>query len=271
MGNNTKDPNRYEKVRINCRIPGTTRNGDFPDATLDALLALLYRIAGKEWHGPGREETFAEFDSGSALLEKHTVESLGEAPAGRNIRIMVTMPSEAADDPNLVRDFLNGGMNIMRINCAHDSAEEWLRMVENLRAAQKETGKPCKIAFDLAGPKLRTGPVGPSPGIIRWKPERNELGQVMTSAFITFYTGSHSSEGETIPIPEFATEYGDLVSLSFVRRPEDVAELIGELDRFGARDTGIILKIEPTRGRSFAANSTHGNEPASDCRNGRPG
>ncbi|HEY6677239.1 MAG TPA: pyruvate kinase [Terrimicrobium sp.] len=43
---------------------------------------------------------------------------------------------------------------------------------------------------------------------------------------------------------ELAAEYGDLVSLSFVRRPEDVAELIRELDRLGARDTGIILKIE---------------------------
>ena len=43
---------------------------------------------------------------------------------------------------------------------------------------------------------------------------------------------------------EFATRYGDLVSLSFVRRPEDVAELIQELDRLGAAKTGIILKIE---------------------------
>jgi pyruvate kinase len=162
-------------------------------ATLDALLALLYKIAGKEWHGRAIENTFSEFDSGSALLEKHTNESLGEAPQDRNVRIMVTMPSEAASDPNLVRDFLNRGMNIMRINCAHDNAEDWLRMVENLQVAQKETGKSCKIAFDLAGPKLRTGPVSPSPGIIRWKPVRNDLGQVTTAAYITFYTEGYSS------------------------------------------------------------------------------
>ena len=43
---------------------------------------------------------------------------------------------------------------------------------------------------------------------------------------------------------EFAIEHGDLVSLSFVRRPEDVAELIQDLDRLGATETGIILKIE---------------------------
>ena len=200
-------------------------------ATLDALLALLYRIAGKEWHGRAIEETFAEFDSGSVLLEKHTAESLGEAPAGRNVRIMVTMPSEAADDPYLVRDFLDRGMNIMRINCAHDSAEEWLRMVENLRAAQKETAKPCKIGFDLAGPKLRTGPVCPNPGIIRWKPERNELGQVTTSAFITFYTGSHSSEGETIPIPVKGSLFryaqaGDVVELTDTRGRERTLHVV---------------------------------------------
>jgi pyruvate kinase len=170
-------------------------------ATLDALMALLHKLAGANWHGRAIEETFAEFDSGLALLEKHTVESLGEAPANRNVRIMVTMPSEAADDPILVRNFLNRGMNIMRINCAHDSAAEWLRMVENLRATEKETGKACKIAFDLAGPKLRTGPVSPSRGIIRWKPVRNELGQVTGSAYITFCSENYSSEDEAIAIP----------------------------------------------------------------------
>src|SRR5208283_2215826 len=56
-------------------------------ATLDALLALLCKITGKKWDGRAIEETFAEFDSGSALLEKHTAESLGAAPINRNVRI----------------------------------------------------------------------------------------------------------------------------------------------------------------------------------------
>ena len=37
-------------------------------ATLDALLALLCKITGKKWEGRAIEGTFAEFDSGSALL-----------------------------------------------------------------------------------------------------------------------------------------------------------------------------------------------------------
>src|SRR6516165_6747569 len=93
----------------------------------------------------GRLEShaIATLDALLALLEKHAVASLGEAPANRNVRIMVTMPSAAAEDPNLVHNFLDRGMNIMRINCAHDSAAEWLRMVKNLRAAQQRTGRPC--------------------------------------------------------------------------------------------------------------------------------
>jgi pyruvate kinase len=200
-------------------------------ATLDALLALLCKIAGKKWHGRAIEETFAEFDSGSALLEKHTIESLGEAPDNRNVRIMVTMPSEAASDPNLVRDFLNRGMNIMRINCAHDSAEEWLRIVENLQAAKEETGKACKIAFDLAGPKLRTGPLSTSPGIIRWKPVRNELGQVTTAASVAFCSDNYSCEGETIAIPVKGSMFrqaraGDIVELTDTRGRERTLHVV---------------------------------------------
>ena len=174
---------------------------------------------------------FTEFDSGSALLEKHAIESLGQAPDSRNVRIMVTMPSEAANDPYLVHNFLDRGMNIMRINCAHDSAQEWLRMVENLRAAQKETGKQCRIAFDLAGPKLRTGPVAPSSGIIRWKPIRNELGQVISPAYVSFCSEDYSSAEETTAIPVKGSTFrharvGDIVELTDTRGRERILPVV---------------------------------------------
>ena len=200
-------------------------------ATLDALLALLYKLVGKKWSGRPIEDTFAEFDSGSTLLQKHAVASLGEAPSNRNVRIMVTMPSEAADDPNLVRNFLDRGMNIMRINCAHDGAAEWFRMVDNLRLAKKETRKQCKIAFDLAGPKLRTGPVAPSPGIVRWKPVRNELGQVVTPAYVSFCSEDYTSAGETTAVPVKGSTFrharvGDTVELADTRGRERILPVV---------------------------------------------
>jgi pyruvate kinase len=225
-------------------------------ATLDALLALLHKLAGKAWSGRAIEETFDEYDASSTLLEKHAVASLGEAPANRNVRIMVTMPSAAADDPNLVHNFLDRGMNIMRINCAHDSAAEWLRMVKNLRVAQQRTGKPCKIAFDLAGPKLRTGPVSPSPGIIRWKPVRNVFGQVICPANIAFCSENYSSEDEAVAIPVKGSIFqhaqpGDMIELTDTRGRErallvvesDPASCVCTNDRTGYVIQGTELRL----------------------------
>jgi pyruvate kinase len=42
----------------------------------------------------------------------------------------------------------------------------------------------------------------------------------------------------------FVVQHADIVGLSFVRRPEDVAALQAELERLNAADIGIALKIE---------------------------
>ncbi len=200
-------------------------------ATLDAVLAVLHKLGGKPWSGRDLEETFADFDLGSSLLNRDANESLGEMPEDRRVRIMVTMPSEAASDPAIVRDFLLRGMNIMRINCAHDGAEEWRRMVDHLRLAESETGKSCKIAVDLAGPKLRTGPVLPGPGVIRWKPVRNELGQVTTAAMIAFCTQGQVPETHMIAIPVKGSmmehaQRGDVVELTDTRGRERLLHVV---------------------------------------------
>jgi pyruvate kinase len=200
-------------------------------ATLDAVLAVLHKLAGRPWSGREIEETFGDFGLGSSLLNRNANDALGEMPADRRVRIMVTMPSEAANNPALIRDFLSRGMNIMRINCAHDGPEEWRRMVDHLRLAQSETGKPCKIAFDLAGPKLRTGPVSPGPGVIRWKPVRNEFGQVTSAAMIAFCTQGQLPETNMIAIPVKGAildhaQRGDVVELTDTRGRERVLQVV---------------------------------------------
>ena len=47
---------------------------------------------------------------------------------------------------------------------------------------------------------------------------------------------------------DFVARNADAVSLSFVRRPEDVTALQEELARLGADDLGIIIKIETNKG-----------------------
>lgn len=156
-------------------------------ATLGAVRLALRRLAGLPAGPGGSPGPESEFALGGALVNEHAEELLGHAGAPRYARIMVTMPSEAAGDAELMKGLLDEGMEVMRINCAHDDPETWFRMVADLRASEAATGKSCRIAFDLAGPKLRTGPAGFGPRIIRWKPRRNERGEVIEPASIRFY------------------------------------------------------------------------------------
>ncbi len=123
------------------------------DAVLDALSALVLNPPTPR---PGAPMGFAH---SHGLLKARTAALLGPAPKGRPTRIMVTMPSEAASDPALVQRMLVAGMGCVRINCAHDREPEWRAMVENLRLAQELTGRSARVAVDLPGPKLRTGPL----------------------------------------------------------------------------------------------------------------
>jgi pyruvate kinase len=150
-------------------------------ATLNAVLAVLHRVAGQ----PGQPDAAAapvDFVSGPQLLQQHA-QALFGAPAGkRQVRIMVTMPAEAASDPDLIRNLLAAGMDIMRINCAHDDAAAWSAMIAHCRQAQRELGRPCKIYVDLAGPKLRTGALAPLGQLRKLQPKRNVRGQVLELA-----------------------------------------------------------------------------------------
>ena len=83
---------------------------------------------------------------------------------------MVTMPGEAASDLALVRELVTSGMDCIRINCAHDNPDVWSGILRHLTRATEETGRSCRVLMDLAGPKLRTGPVEPGPPVVRWRP-----------------------------------------------------------------------------------------------------
>lgn len=78
-------------------------------------------------------------------------------------KVMVTLPSEAKDNYELVEDLTRSGVNVFRINTAHDNAEAWSKMAHNIKQASEVVGKDTKIYVDLAGPKNRTGKIKLSP------------------------------------------------------------------------------------------------------------
>jgi len=160
-----------------------------------------------------------DLSDGERLLTTHTDTLLGPPPAGRAVRIMVTMPGAAADDPTLVAELLRLGMDGMRINCAHDTPEIWAHLIEHLRRAEREQGRTCRVFMDLGGPKLRTGPLWPGPEVVRVRPQRDALDRTTAPARLWL---TATSSPVAPPSPADACVPVEAVWLASLRDGDDV-------------------------------------------------
>ena len=165
------------------------------------------------------------FEDGARLLRRRTAELFGPTPEGRSTRIMVTLPSEAADDDSLVPSLIAKGMNLARINCAHDDPTAWASMIDRVRQSSAAQGVECRVVMDVAGPKLRTGPLAPGPRVIRLRPSRDPLGRVTEPARCRLVASGAESDDPTdgltaIPVPSSwlsLLKPGDTVTLRDTR------------------------------------------------------
>ncbi|MDM7922569.1 MAG: pyruvate kinase [Pyrinomonadaceae bacterium] len=207
-------------------------------ANIDAVLVAAHRLAGREWEPPPTSSLAVDHARGRALLAEHTESLLGPASRGRSVRIMVTIPSEAADDPALIRELLDQGMNCMRVNCAHDGPEEWTRMIAHLRRAEEDLGTPCRVVMDLAGPKLRTGPLAEGARVIRVRPKRDVYGRVKLPARV-WLTAEESQKAPptfadaVLPVPEAWLNHlrsGGTISLTDARNAKRTLNVVDRTD-----------------------------------------
>ncbi len=104
----------------------------------------------------GNPTLVAHKDKTLPTLSKNSIALFGE-PINKFIpQIMVTYDKDFAQNLDLVNKLIHHGMSIARINCAHDSQEDWLKMIQTTQVAGQLNNKPCKIYMDLPGPKIRT-------------------------------------------------------------------------------------------------------------------
>ncbi len=178
------------------------RSGAHVLASLHAVRHAVRALRGREGK---RKKGPVSGKRGEKLIKRHTRDLLGRKVKGSAARIMVTLPLEAADDPKLVRDILEAGMNCARINCAQGGPAEWARMLANLERARKATGRACRAFMDLSGPKIRTGPLAPGPRVLAIRPKKDLRGMVVKAAPVVLVP-----EDEVAPPPE-AEEGGDPV------------------------------------------------------------
>jgi len=123
--------------------------------TLDAVIATLQAVCRTEQDSTIIHPPLALFFEGDRLLQQNTEDLFGNTLDNRRVRIMVTLPSEAATNYEFMENIIRQGTNCVRINCAHDTSVEWLAMINHVKQAELELGSVCKILMDLSGPKAR--------------------------------------------------------------------------------------------------------------------
>ena len=167
---------------------------------------------------------------------------LGPSPEGRDVSIMVTLPTEAAENRELVDEMLAAGMNVARVNCAHDDPDTWERMIANVRAAAMDANTECRVIMDLAGPKLRTGDLMPGPGVIHIRPKRDPKGRVIAPRRIRLIPDDMLQRGTKVAVVPVPGECIDLARAGDEIRFRDTR---GKKRRFPVAekdDKGIVLE-----------------------------
>jgi len=215
-------------------------------ATLEAVLRALNGLAGRRYERPRDTGPGVNSPTAAALLAEHSRRLLGQRPMRRSVRIMVTMPSEAARDYGVVRDLLSAGMNAMRINCAHDGPEEWKAMIAHLRQAERQLGLTCRVQADLPGPKLRTGPIAPLARALKLRPERDALGRLVrpARAWLTPSTDPERAPADVSASIRVAGELlaaaqaGDLVAVTDARGRRRALRVVEACGRSRVVETG---------------------------------
>jgi pyruvate kinase len=74
----------------------------------------------------------------------------------RRTKIVATV-GPASRDPGILRELLDAGVDVFRLNFSHGTSEEHAENVNRIRAAAADAGREAGILGDLPGPKLRLG------------------------------------------------------------------------------------------------------------------
>jgi pyruvate kinase len=184
-------------------------------------------------------------EQGRQLLARRATRLLGPSRPGRSTRIMVTAPPEAARSATLLAELLRGGMDCLRINCAHDSPREWAKMIRNLRTAVRTSGRSCRVEMDLGGPRVRTTGLAPGPAVIKLRPARDAWGRVVERARVELVpagsaTGAAAATGAALEVP------ADWLARR--RRGERIRML-------DARGASRVLRIDARSGRALVGST----------------
>jgi len=165
-------------VQLELAARGLSSLGRLESAVIDGLENVL------SWLGrDGRPTSLRRItaDEARLILGRRSRALLGRPRPGRSTRVMVTVDAAAATEPHLLYDLVAEGVDLIRINTAHDGPDDWARIIAAVREAEatleregRPPGRRCRIVVDLAGPKIRTGDVAGHQQPLKLKPRTTD-------------------------------------------------------------------------------------------------
>jgi pyruvate kinase len=74
----------------------------------------------------------------------------------RRTKIVATL-GPATDDPQVLRDMVSAGVDVVRLNLSHDRHDRHRERAARIREIARELGRDVGVLVDLQGPKIRIG------------------------------------------------------------------------------------------------------------------
>jgi len=150
----------------------------------------------------------------------------------RRTKIVATL-GPASDDPDTIDDMIKAGVDVVRVNFSHGTAEQHVRVVETVRQKARENGREIGVLADLQGPKIR---------IDRFKDNKIKLEE-----------GDRFTLDAKLP-PDAGT--GERVGLAYKQLPSDV----NRGDTLLLDDGNIVLKVDQIEGSEIQCTVMVGGE-----------
>jgi pyruvate kinase len=72
----------------------------------------------------------------------------------RRTKIVATL-GPSTDDPKVLDDMIQAGVDVVRVNFSHGNHEEHVKRAENVRNRARAHGRQVGVFADLQGPKIR--------------------------------------------------------------------------------------------------------------------
>ena len=162
----------------------------------DTVTRLAGWLAGAAAPEPGETLDRAKAES---LLHRNAAALFGKRPADRHVYIMVTAPDAADATQGWADALLDAGVDVLRINGAHQGPQEWGATAQIFKARAALRGRSGRVFVDLPGPKLRTEIRQMEDTVLHFPRQKDRQGRTVAPTSLSLV--SDYAGGAQLPIP----------------------------------------------------------------------